>query len=346
MEDTTAEASATTVLVTGGSGFVGSWVIAKLLGRGHRVRTTVRRLSRENDVRAMLAPLVSPEAQARLSFHEADLLRDAGWKAAVTGADHVLHVASPMRTGEYRGQDVVTPAREGTRRVLEASLAGGVRRVVITSSAAAAVPKDKEALADETVWTEVPEGPLHDYPRAKTLAERDAWRLVQGSGDRMELVTVLPTLIQGPVLGADYSASVDLPGLMLRGRMPLAPRLGYSVVDVRDLADLHVLAMTRPEAAGQRFLAAGEFLWISDMAQTLRDALGPAAARTPRRTAPDWAVRLGARFNAELAQLAPGLGVRSNVSARKAETLLGWRTRPARDSLVDAARSLMDKKLV
>jgi dihydroflavonol-4-reductase len=338
--------STPTVLVTGGSGFLGSWAVVKLLVEGYQVRTTVRRSSREDDVRSMIAPLIDTEAQARLHFHEADLLKDKGWKAAAEGVDFVLHVASPMPIGEYRGQDVITPAREGTRRVLEAALAGGVRRVVLTSSTQAATPVDKNGPTDESVWPEYPDEQIHQYPRAKTLSEQDAWRFAEESGGALELATVLASNIQGPVLGSDYSASIDLVARMLNGKMPAMPRLGTRMVDVRDLVDLHLLAMTRPSAAGERFLAAGDFLWLTEVADVLRAALGEQARKVPRRTLPDWVVRFGGRFNPELAQLAPSLGFRSTITSRKAEELLGWHPRPARQSVIDTATSLLNKGLV
>jgi dihydroflavonol-4-reductase len=306
LAQTAPDAAGQTVLVTGGSGFVGSWVIIELLRRGYRVRTTVRQLSRETAVRAAIAAEEASGAAERLSFHEADLLTDTGWAKAADGADYVLHVASPMPIGEYRGHDVVTPAREGTRRVLEAAHAGGARRVVVTSSSAAAIPQDRDSVADENVWSDLPDQARYNYSRSKTLAEQDAWRFADTTG--VELSTVLPGSIQGPVLGSDYSASVDIIALMLRGKMPAVPRFGFNIVDIRDLVELHILAMTHPKAAGERFLAAGEFLWFSQWAQILRAELGPAARRTPRRTLPDWTVRLGARFSPMFDQLSPTSG--------------------------------------
>jgi dihydroflavonol-4-reductase len=343
MAESTPDAAGQTVLVTGGSGFVGSWVIIELLRRGYQVRTTVRQISRENSVRAVLAAHEASATAERLSFHEADLLKDAGWKEAADGADYVMHVASPMPIGEYRGQNVITPARDGTRRVLEAAHVGGARRVVITSSAAAAIPQDRDSVADENVWSELPDESIYNYPRSKTLAEQDAWRFAETNG--MELSTVLPGAILGPVLSSDYTPSVEVVALMLRGKMPAVPRYGFNTVDIRNLTELHLLAMTHPKAAGERFLAAGEFFWLSQMAQILRAELGAAARRTPRVTLPDWIVRFGARFNPELAQMAPSLGVRSQISTRKAQDLLGWQTRPAKESLIDTARSLIENHL-
>ena len=345
MSDATSAPGQQTVLVTGASGYVGSWAAVELLRRGYRVRGTVRNLGREAEVRAMITGAV--DAGDRLSFVAADLLADDGWAAAAAGADFVMHVASPMPIGEFRGQDVILPAREGTRRVLEAARQAGVKRVVVTSSTAAAMtPKGSGRVADETVWTDLPDKPIYNYPRAKTLAEQDAWAFVAKEGGGMELATVLPSQIQGPVLGADYSASVGIIALMLQGRLPAVPRIGYAIIDVRDLVKLHLLAMTRPEAAGERFIAAGDFLWFADMARILRDTLGAAAAKAPRRTVPDTLVRLGALFNPEAAALAPSLGIRSQVTSAKAERRLGWRPRAAADSILDTARSLIERGLV
>jgi len=323
------------VLVTGGSGFAAGYIVRELLGRGLRVRTTVRDLARADAVRQRLA------TPGDLSFVAADLLRDDGWDAAAQGMDYVVHTASPMPVGEFRGHDVIRPAREGTRRVLEAAHRAGVRRVVLTSSTAAALPAVPGTPADETVWSDLPDKPQYIYPRAKTLAEQDAWRLARDWPDGPELTTVLPANIQGPALDDDLGPSVSLIRLMLTGKMPMVPRIGYAIVDVRDLATLHAEALTAPAAAGRRFIAAGEFLWLRDMAAILRERLGARAAKAPRRQLPDWVVRAAAPFNAEMAQLAPTLGVRSQVSAAQAERLLGWRTRPAADSVTDTATSLL-----
>ncbi|MDQ0364011.1 NAD-dependent epimerase/dehydratase family protein [Catenuloplanes indicus] len=331
------------VLVTGGSGFLAGYVAAELLRRGHHVRVSVRNLARADAVRARIGRLAEA---ATLDVAEADLLNDRGWAAAADGMDYVVHTASPMPIGEFRNQDVVRPAREGTRRVLTAARDAGVRRVVLTSSTAAAMPADRDAPADESVWTDLPDRPEYVYPRAKTLAERDAWDLVRGWPDGPELATVLPANIQGPAVDDDYAPSIALIRMMLTGRLPLLPRLGYSIVDVRDLAVLHADALTDPAAAGQRFIAAGEFLWFSEIAAVLRAGLGGAARRVPRHAMPNWLVHAGALVNAEMRQMRPSLDRRSNLIATHAERVLGWRTRPAAESILDAGRSLITLGLV
>ncbi len=340
----TEKAGKETVLVTGGTGFLAGWTIAALLDAGYRVRTTVRSLKREDEVRAALSGVAG--SGERLAFFEADLLKDAGWDAAVAGVDYVLHVASPMQVGEFRDQDVITPAREGTLRVLGAAAKAGVRRTVITSSTRAAQPRKPSAVpVDETVWTDLSERGLGDYTRAKTLAEQDAWRFA-AENPAMSVATVLPVFIQGPVMGTDVSGSIEVVSRLLKGQVSAVPRVGFAIVDVRDLATLHLRAMTAPEAAGQRFIAGGDFFWFADIAKLLRERLGDAARRVPTKVAPDFLVRFASLWQKELRELTPGLGRRQPYTSAKAERLLGWKSRPAEASLLDAARSLIEAGLV
>ncbi len=332
------------VLVTGGSGYLAGWTIVRLLQRGCRVRTTVRDLAREPMVRAKIATQV--DADDRVSFIRADLLADDGWREATDGAQFVIHIASPMPVGQYQGTDLIGPALDGTRRVLSAAHRSGVRRVVLTSSGDAATPpKNSGAVADETIWTDVPNGHPFDYQRSKVLAERAAWAFA-AANSVMELSTVLPAFMQGPVLGSDYSGSVSVVAMLLSGKLPAIPRLGWSVVDVRDIADLHIAAMTSPKAAGERFMGAGDFLWISDMAAILRERLGDRGHKVPRRMLPNAVVRLGALVNGDMKEMLPRLGVEQHASSMKAHTVLGWSPRPAADAIVDGARSLLDHALV
>ena len=337
-----------TVLVTGGSGYIAGWIIVHLLQGGYRVRTTVRGHSREAAVRNAVTGQVDPED--RLSFSFADLLEDKGWSDAVNGCHSVIHVASPMGQGEPKA-DLLRPAREGTIRLLQAARNAGIRRVVLTSSTVAAKPSPKhgEALSaatNETKWTD-PEGKgLGAYARSKTLAERAAWDFIEQRNGAMELTTILPGMVLGPVMTGTVSGSVELISRMLIGKVPALPRIGFSLVDVRDLAALHILAMHAPEAAGQRFLGVGDFLWMAEMAKLLRDNLGPAAARVPTRLLPDFVLRFAALFQHEARFMAPMLGRRTNYDVSKAATLLGWHPRPAPEVVLACASDLIRQHLV
>jgi dihydroflavonol-4-reductase len=335
-----------TVLVTGGSGFVGGWCLVELLRRGYEVRATVRDLGREPEVRARLASAV--EADDRLSLFEADLGDDAGWAEAATGCDYVLHVASPLPASQPKDPDeLIVPARDGTLRVLRAGLDAGVERVVVTSSVAAVrnsagPPKSRPLTEDD--WSDPSRRDLSPYTRSKTIAERAAWELVQERGETEKLAVVNPGAIIGPVLSEDRSYSLQAVERMLNG-MPGVPHLGFSFVDVRDVADLQLAAMAAPEAAGQRYIATAQFLWMAQVAEILRDRLGSAAAKVPRRTVPNFVVRLMARFDSELRSVVGDLGRHTEYSAQKAKTDLGWSPRPVEESIVDCARSLIDHGL-
>jgi nucleoside-diphosphate-sugar epimerase len=331
-----------TVLVTGGSGFIGGWCVIRLLQQGYSVRATVRSLAREQAVRVALGKMV--DAEDRLSFHAAELTSDAGWDVVTRGCDFVLHVASPVTLSQPRHPDeLIAPARDGTRRVVAAAINSGVRRIVVTSSVAAASRNAQivESVSDEAVWTDLNDPKVGAYARSKTLAERRAWELIAASAGATTLVTVNPSVVLGPVLSRDYSASVEIVERLLSGRIPAIPRLGFNVVDVRDVADLHIRAMTAAEAAGQRFIAAGTFGWMADLANLLRTELGDAANGVPTRRVPDFLVRLAAVFNRELRTAAPRLGQKRDFTSAKAQSMLGWRPRPWQETVLDCARSLL-----
>jgi nucleoside-diphosphate-sugar epimerase len=343
------EATIGTILVTGGSGFIGSHCIVHLLAAGHQVRTTVRNLAREGDVRAMLEQDGASPGD-RLSFIAADLGADAGWAEAVAGCEYVLHVASPLPSYIPKHEDeLIVPARQGALRVLRAARGAGVRRVVMTSSFAAIGygHPPRSAPFTESDWTNADAAGLSAYVKSKTLAERAAWDFTGREGGGLELATVNPVVVFGPVLGPDYSASILLIKRMMEGAMPAAPRLSFGAVDVRDVADLHIRAMTDPAAAGQRFLAvAGDFMSMLDIANVLRQRMGAAARKVPTRQLPDWLVRVGAWFSPLARQAVPELGKQKNASSEKARSLLGWAPRSNEDAIVATAESLQRSGLL
>ncbi len=335
-----------TVLVTGGSGFVASWCIVDLLKRGYRVRTTVRSLGKEAAVRAAIGAVVDPGE--RLAFFSADLTSDAGWDAAVAGCDYVLHVASPLGgAGSKDPNSLIGPARDGALRVLRAATKAGVKRVVMTSSVAACSTSlsGGDSVSDETVWTDPNDKKLDTYRISKTLAERAAWDFMTDQGVTT-FATILPSAILGPVLSPDGLGSVQIVQRMLNGKMPGTPRLGFSIVDVRDVADMHFRAMTTPAAAGQRFIAAGDYMWLSEIASTLREKLGARASKAPTRGLPDFVLRLLAIFDRDLKVATPTLGLRRSFTSAKAQAMLGWTPRPAVTSIVECAESLIAKGAV
>jgi nucleoside-diphosphate-sugar epimerase len=332
------------VLVTGGSGFIATHCMLQLLAAGYRVRTTVRSLAREAEVRATLKA-AGADAGDRLAFFAADLMADAGWAEAAVGCDFVLHVASPFPVNVPRHEDeLIVPAREGALRVLRAARGAGVKRVVQTSSFAAIGYGHPEVVRPFTEhdWTAPEGGGVTAYAKSKTLAERAAWDFMAREGGDMELAVINPVGVFGPALGADFSTSIEIIKRMMDGALPALPRITFGVVDVRDVADLHLRAMTDPAAAGERFLAvAGEFVSMRDIGLILKSRMGSAGRRVPTRELPDWLLRIVALFDPSVGQIVPELGKRKTATNEKARRVLGWSPRSAEDAIVATAESLV-----
>lgn len=337
------------VLVTGGSGFIAGHCILQLLAQGYAVRTTVRSLAKEASARKTLedAGMIHGE---HLSFAAADLLEDTGWADAVAGMDFILHVASPVMPGHVDNEnDVIVPAREGTLRVLRAARDAGIRRVVLTSAFHAVSwghPHGAHVFTEKD-WT-VPDGPGVDaYGKSKTLAERAAWDFVSSYGGAPELTTMLPVAVMGPVMGREVTGANHVVQRLLTGTLRAFPDLYIPIVDVRDVAAAHILAMTHPEAAGERFLLSnGPAVAMKDIGAIIKAELGEAARRVPTRSMPSVVVRIVARFRKELRPFVRDLGYAKQTSNEKARRMLGWNPKAPRVAIVDAARSMLRSGLL
>ncbi|MFT7520806.1 MAG: dihydroflavonol-4-reductase, partial [Kiritimatiellia bacterium] len=319
------------VLVTGAAGFIAGHCVRELLEHGHTVRGTVRDASAQDKI-GYLKELGDVE------LVEADLLNDAGWRAAVDGCDAVLHTASPLIMSLDESK-VITPAVQGTLRVLRAAAAAGVRRVVLTSSAAAIINCDAEVYT-EAHWSD-PER-CTTYPKSKTLAERAAWDFVdaQPESERLELVTCNPSLVLGPLLNDRMSLSIEPVRRLMSQSIPAIPHVGFSIVDVRDVAIAHRLAMESVIAPGNRYLLTCEHHWLMDVSIVLKKAFADQGFRPPTMHLPYAMLWLAARFDTSLKSILADVGVRRSLDASKAKSELGWNCRPANESIIDTAQSL------
>jgi len=335
-------AKKTTVVVTGISGYVGRWVARELLARGYAVRGTLRDPARAGEVRQALAASLGGDPGKALAFVTADLLDDKGWKEAISGADALMHVAARVVAGEPRDpQSVIRPAREGTRNVLSAARAVGVTRVVMTSSIATIGYGHGQTSGvrtyTESDWT------LLDcmrwpwaYCTGKTLAERDAWTYAEASG--LELTTIHPGMILGPVIGDGLSPSVTLITGLLAGRPSAYPNMGFSLSDVRDVAEMHVAALESPRAVGERYLSTSGYIRFAEIAAMLHQAYPDAPV--PRRAVPDWLLRLLVIWMRDIRQIINDIGNEKHFDGTKGRALLGHDYRRARQTILDCAESL------
>jgi len=333
-----------TVLVSGGSGYIAGFLIRQLVAEGWMVHATVRDLAKEATVRQLLAV-----DNSRLKFFAADLMHDAGWAEAMAGCSHVAHVASPLPARIVKDpNELIAPARDGALRALRAARAAGVRRFVMTSSVAAVSYGRGRGVHTftEADWTDPNRPGTTPYIQSKTIAERAARDWVAQQGGGLEYCSINPSVVLGPVWSRDYSASVVVVRKLLDGSMGACPDIGFGIVDVRDVADLHVRALRAPDMAGERFIASGPFLKLREIADILRARLGAEAGKVTTRNAPDWMVRIAALFNPLAKAVVGELGSVRNQDASHAKAVLGWQTRPVEQSIVDTARCLIDLGIV
>ena len=335
------------VLVTGGTGFIAQHCMLALFDAGYRVKTTVRSLSREAEVRANLKS-GGAEPGDRLSFVVAELGSDEGWAEAAAGCTYAYHGASPTPSGnQVAEEDWIRPAVDGNLRVLRAARDAGMKRVILTS-AFGAIGVGHKPLGRpfvETDWSDL-NGNVAPYQKSKTLAERASWDFIASEGSGLELASVNPTMVLGPALGLDYSHSIRTIKQMLDGQ-PGYPKIRTCVVDVRDVADLHLRAMIDPAANGERFLATtGHSLWMVEIAKVLKERMGITASRISTRVLPNLVIRTMAMTNPAMKGLVPLLGVEMDASGKKAQRLLGWKPRSREDAIIASAESLIRLGLI
>ncbi len=331
------------VLVTGVSGFIAKHVALALLKSGYSVRGTVRSLQRGDEVAQALA--AAGADPSRFSVVAADLTSDNGWREAAEGCRYVQHVASPFPMKQPKEREALVPAAVGgTLRVLDAALQAGAERIVLTSSIVAMMYRANRPFdlrLGENDWSDTEWTGISAYALSKTRAEEEAWKRVRERGAVHRLSVVNPGFVLGPALDADIGTSLGVIKLFLDGAYPAAPRIHFPVVDVRDLAAIHVKAMELPAAGGRRLAAAGDTLSMPEMAGILRDALGEQARRVPRLALPDAMVRLLGIFDPAIRTIVPDLGVRPVVDSAYVTALTGVTFRPARNAVVDAGQSLI-----
>lgn len=330
--------------VSGGSGYIAGFLIRQLIENGWTVHTSVRSLKREDEVRGWLNT-----DNDRLRFFAADLEKDAGWAEAMAGCSHVAHVASPFPLGVPKHADeLVVPAREGVLRALRFAKAAGVKRFVLTSSMAAVAygHGQREGIYNEAHWTNLDNPGVLPYPRSKTVAERAARDWVAAEGSEMEFASVNPAAVFGPLISDDLSTSIELVKQLLEGKVPMCPDIGFGIIDVRDVADLHYRVLTAPAIRDERYVCSGPFLKMIDVANILTANLGEAARKVPSRRMPDWLLRTLALFRPELRQLVAELGNVRGGDSRHAMETLGWTMRPAEEAILATANSLIERGIV
>ena len=328
-----------TVFVSGGSGSIAGFLIRQLVAEGWTVHTSIRNLAKEAEVRKHLAV-----DDSKVKFFAADLMGDAGWTEAMAGCSHVAHVASPLPANAPKNDDeLIVPARDGALRALKAAKAAGVKRFVMTSSMAAIAYGHRKGkhVFTELDWTDVSSPDAYAYVKSKTIAERAARDWVAAEGAGMEFCTVNPSLVLGPLQSGDFSTSLEAIKKLLEGSLPGLPNFGFGVVDVRDVADMHVRCLNAPGMADERFICSGPFMMMADVAAVLKSGLGEQARKVPMRKLPDWLLKVLALFDPLVKQVVGELGNVRESPANHARDKLGWVPRPAEESILDTARDMI-----
>jgi len=341
----------TKVLLTGASGYIGKHITLQLLEAGYEVRASVRNSAKGFEVlETMKAHLPAGfDLVNKLTFVELDLESDSGWDSAISGVDVLLHTASPFPIASPKDEnEIIRPAVNGTLRALKAAHKAGVRRVVLTSSVAAVSGTDLPAGMtefDETVWSD----PTHPvgrvaYTKSKTLAEKAAWDYISSDAPELELTTINPVLVIGAPLDKQFGSSVSVVERILSGKDPLLPDLSFSLVDVRDVAEMHVKAISTDSTKGQRFIASAGNRTFVQIAKALKVAFPNRKITTAQ--APNFVIRFLAIFDGEIRAVLPSLGDHTGVSSAKAQREMGIKFIPVEKSLAETASYLIDNGFV
>ncbi len=335
-----------TVLLTGISGFLAKHCAVKLLNAGYGVRGSVRRPDRAAEVRDAIRPhLTDKSALDRLTFVALDLGQDAGWEHAMAGVTALMHTASPFPISQPKNpDDLIRPAVDGTLRALRAAKFAGVTRVVLTSSTVAVLGGHDAGVKDENNWFDPDAPDATPYARSKTLAERAAWAFVKDEASEIALTVINPGFIVGPPMDGNFGSSIGVVRRFLRGKDPMLPAVGFPVVDVRDVAEMHLRALQRPMTAGKRYLAVAGSMWMYDMGRVLKAAYPD--RRIPTRIAPLFVLRLLALFDAEIRSVLQGVGKMERVSNARAVSDMGMQFIAPQDALRAAAKVLVEQKMV
>lgn len=334
------------VAVTGASGYIALHVIQALLDQGYAVRGTFRDLARGETIRAALAKHADVSA---LSFAVADLLSDEGWDAAMADCQYLMHVASPLPIVEPKNHDdLIIPARDGALRALAAAARAGVQRVVLTSSIAAiGYGHESQSSFTEADWS-IPGKEIGAYASSKVIAERAAWDFIAGlpAGEAPEMVAINPSFVLGPLIDPDGSASIEVVRKLLAREVPGCPKLGFNMVDVRDVAAAHLAGMTHPDAAGKRYICSTEARMLSHVAEHLNRTFGPRGYPVRSRELPNWLVRIVALFDPAVGRIVPDLGREKHFDNAAIRRDLDWQPRPMDQTITDTAESLIDLGIV
>lgn len=338
-----------TILLTGASGYIAKHIVVALLDAGYAVRGTVRNLDRGQEVRDAVAPaLADPKTIDGLDFVALDLGKDDGWDVAMEGVSAVLHTASPFPMAQPKDEaELIKPAVDGALRALRAANKAGVKRVVMTSSVVSVTSRSstpERPVLDESDWTDPTDPSANPYARSKTLAEKAAWDYAEAEAPDMALTMINPGLVVGPPLDKNYGTSIRVVERLLKATDPMLPRVGFTVVDVRDVAKMHVAALSTPESVGKRIIATEKFAWFVDFANTLKAEFPNRKIVT--RLAPNFMIRLIGLFDPAIRSILPSLGKRVDMSNERAQSLFGMTFRDTDESVKETAHYLVDNNLV